>query len=68
MGYLFAVLELPQDSIVVCFGSSFRVAAGRLDKWLKISLQQLIDFSIVIVIMPANTCTNQIKISYSYSK
>lgn len=47
------MLELTENSATFGLGNSLRKAAGGFNEGLKRSLQQLVYFAIVIVIMPA---------------
>ena len=49
--YLFRVLELFHERVVVFLGDAFRVAGGRLDVGLQTSFEQLVDRVVVVVVV-----------------
>lgn len=50
--YLFAVLELLHDAVVVLLGDALGIAYGVLDEGLEAALEQLVDLVVVVVVVP----------------
>jgi hypothetical protein len=48
---LFAVLELPENPVVVLFRDAFRITTGALDERLQRPLQEMVDLAVVVVVV-----------------
>lgn len=50
--YLFTVLELPHDAIVIPLCDALRITNGALDEGLEATLEQLIHLVVIIIVVP----------------
>jgi hypothetical protein len=51
LAHLFAVLELPENPVVVLFCDAFRITTGALDERLQRPLQEMVDLAVVVVVV-----------------
>lgn len=50
--YLFTMLELPHDAIVVPLCDALRIANGALDESFEATLEQLIHLVVIVIVVP----------------